>query len=171
MINQALGLIEVVSLTAAIEAADVACKSANVELVGYELAKGGGYTTIKVLGDVGAVNAAVAAAATAAARINHVVSIRVIPRPNEQLDRLVLTRDTVGRRVTPPQPSQADVQAPSGVPAAPDTPATPEAPAAPVAPPAVTEPPKPAAAAPRRTTQTGQRTQQRTTNKEGNHHE
>ena len=33
---QALGTIEVVGLAAGIEAADVACKAANVELVGYE---------------------------------------------------------------------------------------------------------------------------------------
>ena len=56
---QALGTIEVVGLAAGIEAADVACKAANVELVGYELAKGGGYVTIKVLGQVGAVTAAI----------------------------------------------------------------------------------------------------------------
>ena len=65
---QALGLIEVVGLAAGFEAADVACKTANVELVGYELAKGGGYVTIKVLGQVGAVTAAIDAAAEAAAK-------------------------------------------------------------------------------------------------------
>ena len=76
---QALGLIEVVGLAAACEAADVACKTANVELVGYELAKGGGYVTIKVVGNVGAVNAAVdAASAAAAARITRVVSRLVL---------------------------------------------------------------------------------------------
>lgn len=38
---QALGLIETVGLTAAIEAADVACKTANVKLVGYSSPKAG----------------------------------------------------------------------------------------------------------------------------------
>ena len=40
---QALGSIEVVGLVAGVEAADVACKTADVNLIGYELARGGGY--------------------------------------------------------------------------------------------------------------------------------
>ncbi|RRD47800.1 BMC domain-containing protein [Tessaracoccus sp. OH4464_COT-324] len=99
---QALGTVETVGLVAAIEAADVACKTANVELVGYELAKGGGYVTIKVLGQVGAVQAAVIAACTAASRISRVVSHHVIPRPNEQIESLVHNNSTVGYR--PPKP-------------------------------------------------------------------
>ena len=62
MQQKSLGLIETQGLAAGIEAADAAVKSANVELVGYELTKGGGWTTIKILGDVGAVKAAVDAA-------------------------------------------------------------------------------------------------------------
>lgn len=38
-----------------------AIKSANVELVGYELTKGSGLVTIKLTGEVGAMNAAVSA--------------------------------------------------------------------------------------------------------------
>ena len=59
---EALGTIETVGLAAAFEAADVACKTANVELIGYELAKGGGFVTIKVVGKVAAVNSAIDAA-------------------------------------------------------------------------------------------------------------
>ncbi len=99
---EALGMIEVVGLTAGIEAADVACKAANVELVGYELAKGGGFVTIKVLGKVGAVNAAVDAAASAAGRLTRVVSRVVIPRPSDQLDPLVHSRATVGHTAPAP---------------------------------------------------------------------
>jgi microcompartment protein CcmL/EutN len=101
---QALGLIEVVGLAAGFEAADVACKTAHVELVGYELAKGGGYVTIKVLGQVGAVNAAVDAAAVAAERINRVVSRLVIPRPNDQVEPLVFSESTVGYEAPKPEP-------------------------------------------------------------------
>lgn len=93
---QALGSIEVVGLVAGIEAADVACKAANVRLVGYELAKGGGYVAIKVMGDVGAVKAAIDAAETAAARLGRIVSTLVIPRPSEQLETLVFSPTTVG---------------------------------------------------------------------------
>ena len=45
-----LGLIETVGLVAAVEAADAAVKSANVTLVGYELARGSGMATVKVEG-------------------------------------------------------------------------------------------------------------------------
>jgi ethanolamine utilization protein EutM len=51
--NGALGLIETRGLVAAIEAADVMVKAANVSLVGRE-SIGGGYVTV-VNGDVGAV--------------------------------------------------------------------------------------------------------------------
>lgn len=93
---QALGIVEVVGLVAAIEAADVACKTADVRLVGYERAKGSGYLTIKVEGQVGAVNAAVAAASAAASKITRVVSALVIPRPHDQLDPMVFNSETVG---------------------------------------------------------------------------
>lgn len=98
---EALGMVEVVGLVAGIEAADVACKSANVELVGYELAKGGGYVTIKVLGQVGAVTAAVDAAAQAAGKLTRVVSKLVIPRPNTQVEPMVHSKATVGYAPAP----------------------------------------------------------------------
>lgn len=96
MEKPSLGLIETVGLVAAIEAADAAVKSANVTLVGYELAKGGGMTVVKIEGDVAAVQAAVAAGSIAAAKINRVVSTRVIPRPAPGIDVFVVNKDTVG---------------------------------------------------------------------------
>jgi microcompartment protein CcmL/EutN len=92
----ALGLIETVGLAAAMEAADTAVKSANVTLLGYENSKGGGLITVKVEGDVGAVKAAVEAACAAASKINRVFSKQVIPRPHEEIEKLVYTKDTVG---------------------------------------------------------------------------
>ena len=65
MSGKSLGLIETVGMSAAVEAADAAMKSANVSLVGYELTKGGGMVTVKLEGEVGAINAAVAAAISA----------------------------------------------------------------------------------------------------------
>ena len=59
--KQALGLVEIAGLCIAVAAADAMVKAANVELVELEPAKGGGYMTIKVVGNVGAVNAAVMA--------------------------------------------------------------------------------------------------------------
>ena len=100
--QKSLGLIETEGLAAGIEAADAAVKSANVELIGYELTKGGGWTTIKVQGDVGAVKAAVDAARMAANKVTRTVSTRVIARPAAGINMLVHTPETVGDR--PPEP-------------------------------------------------------------------
>ena len=105
MQQKSLGLIETQGLAAGVVAADAAVKSANVELIGYELTKGGGWTLIKVQGDVGAVKAAVDAAAVAAGKVNLVVSTRVIARPSSYLEALIHTADTVGDR--PPEPPKA----------------------------------------------------------------
>lgn len=94
--EKSLGLIETIGLTAAIEAADAAVKSANVALIGYELAKGDGMVTVKIEGDVGAVNAAVSSAESAAGSVGTVVSTKVIARPAEGLTSLVRSPETVG---------------------------------------------------------------------------
>ena len=98
---EALGTIETVGLAAAFEAADVACKTANVELIGYELAKGGGFVTIKVVGKVAAVNSAIAAAKAAAEKVNRVVATLVIPRPASQIEPLIRNAATRGYRPEP----------------------------------------------------------------------
>lgn len=93
---KSLGLIETIGLTTGIAAADAAVKSANVTLVGYELAKGSGRTVIKVEGDVGAVKAAIEAACAAAVSIGAVAATKVIARPAEELESMIRNRDTVG---------------------------------------------------------------------------
>lgn len=93
MQNRSLGLIETVGLTAAVEAADAAVKSANVQLIGYENSRGGGYITVKIEGDVGAVKAAVDAAKIAAARVGRIVSAHVIPRPSEAVHEVFRSSD------------------------------------------------------------------------------
>ena len=121
----ALGTIETVGLAAAFEAADVACKTANVDLIGYELAKGGGYVTIKIEGQVGAVKAAIEAAEAAASKINRVVSVSVIPRPASGLE--IMIRNKLTRGYTAPVP-----ETPAPAPAEPEEEKTspePEAPA------------------------------------------
>lgn len=125
MQQKSLGLIETEGLAAGVEAADAAVKSANVELVGYELTKGGGWTTVKIQGDVGAVKAAVDAARIAAQKVNRVVSTRVIARPSDSLEGLIRNGDTVG--VPPAEPERG--------PEPPDDPVPPQEPV----PPAQTE--------------------------------
>ncbi len=96
MFKSALGIIETVGLVAAIEAADTGVKSANVELLGYELTKGDGLVTVKFAGDVGAVKAAVEAGSIAAAKVNKIWSTLVIPRPHDEIEKLINSLDTVG---------------------------------------------------------------------------
>jgi pimeloyl-ACP methyl ester carboxylesterase len=69
--KKALGLIETIGLVTAIEAADAAVKAACVTLLGYENTKGGGKITVKVVGDVGAVQAAVSAGVAADTSADH----------------------------------------------------------------------------------------------------
>jgi ethanolamine utilization protein EutM len=95
MNDKALGLIETRGLTGAIEAADAATKAAQVKLMGYELTRGQGLVTVKLRGDVSAVQAAVSAGVTAAGRVGTVVSSLVIPRPHEALSSLIDSPETV----------------------------------------------------------------------------
>jgi ethanolamine utilization protein EutM len=83
----ALGMIETKGLVALIEAADAMVKAAKVTLVGYEKI-GAAYVTAIVRGDVAAVKAATDAGAAAAARVGEVISVHVIPRPHDNLDRI-----------------------------------------------------------------------------------
>lgn len=78
-----LGLIETWGYVAAIEAADVGLKAANVDLMGCEITKTA-LVTIKFSGDVGAVKAAVDAGKIAAEKVGRVIAAHVIPRPNIQ---------------------------------------------------------------------------------------
>ena len=96
--KQALGLIEAIGLVSAIEAADAAVKAANVTLLGYENTKGGGKITVKFVGDVGAVKAAVAAGVAAASRIGKVYGQHIIPRPHDEIEALIANLDRGKKR-------------------------------------------------------------------------
>ena len=63
-------------------------KAANVQMVGIEQI-GGGYVTVIVEGDVGAVKAAVDAGAAAAKRVGELISVHVIPRPDASTAKLI----------------------------------------------------------------------------------
>ena len=88
MDTNSLGMIETKGLVGAIEAADAMVKSANVQLVGKELA-GGGLVTVMVRGDVGAVKAATDAGAAAAEKVGELVSVHVIARPHTEVDNIL----------------------------------------------------------------------------------
>jgi ethanolamine utilization protein EutM len=80
------GFIEIPSVTAAIEALDTMCKTADVEFVTWERKLGGRLVTIIVQGDVSAVTQAIESAASKAMKpCVHAV----IPNPHEETIRMV----------------------------------------------------------------------------------
>jgi ethanolamine utilization protein EutM len=94
---EALGLVETKGLIGAIEAADAMVKSANVLLIGKEYI-GAGYVTVMVRGDVGAVKAATDAGAAAARRVGELVAVHVIPRPHNEVEKILpRTKETATR--------------------------------------------------------------------------
>lgn len=81
---KALGLIETRGLVAGIEAADAMVKAANVSIIGKEITRPA-LVTIKITGDVAAVKSAVDAGEAAARKVGEVVSVHVIPQPDDQI--------------------------------------------------------------------------------------
>ena len=90
----ALGMVETKGLVGAVEAADAMVKATNVILLGSEYV-GGGYVTVMVRGDVGAVKAATDAGAAAAKRVGELVSVHVIPRPHTDVE-MILPKSSKG---------------------------------------------------------------------------
>jgi ethanolamine utilization protein EutM len=82
----ALGMIETRGLVPAIEAADAMTKAAEVSLVAREFV-GGGYVSVLVRGETGAVNAAVRAGADACERVGDgLVAAHIIARPHTEVE-------------------------------------------------------------------------------------
>ena len=90
MVQQGLGMVETRGVTAGIEPADAMTKSAEVTLVGTEKI-GSGLVTVMVRGDVGAVKAAVEAGTDAASRLGELVAAHVIPRPHNDVEKILPT--------------------------------------------------------------------------------
>ena len=80
----ALGLVETKGWVGLVEATDVMCKAANVEVM-KTIQIGGAYVTTIVRGDVGSVRAAVDAAAEAAGKVGELIASHVIARPHPDL--------------------------------------------------------------------------------------
>ena len=94
----ALGMIETRGVVPAIEAADAMTKAAEVTLVSREFV-GGGYVTVMVRGETGAVNAAVRAGADACERVGDgLVAAHIIARPHQEVEP-ALTASGATRRL------------------------------------------------------------------------
>ena len=87
MAKQAIGMIETRGLIGAVEGLDAALKAADVKFARQNKV-GSGLVAITVEGDVAAVKAAVDAGAEAARRVGEVVSVHVIARPHEAVERV-----------------------------------------------------------------------------------
>ena len=117
--KEALGLVEVRGLVSAIHVADVMVKAANVHIIGLEKARGSGWMTVKVSGDVGAVQAAVEAGAAEGLALQALISKLVIPRPADGLDKMLkpepvitpLTKETPAPKSEEPKPEPPKVEA------------------------------------------------------------
>ena len=82
----ALGMIETRGMVPAIEAADAMTKAAEVSLICREYV-GGGYVTVMVRGETGAVNAAVRAGADACERVGDgLIAAHIIARPHKEVE-------------------------------------------------------------------------------------
>lgn len=84
---KSLGFIEIPSVTAALEALDTMCKTADVEFVTWERKMGGRLVTIIVQGDVAAVTEAVETAA--AKSMKNPCIHAVIANPHEETMKMV----------------------------------------------------------------------------------
>ncbi len=85
---KSLGLIEVESVAAAVDALDLMCKAAEVEFVTWERKLGGRLVTVIVEGQVSAVKAAVEAADKGS--IKPLASSAVIANPHPETQRMAM---------------------------------------------------------------------------------
>ena len=94
---KAVGILEVYGLTTAFVAADAACKAADVTLENFDKNKPANaeslpvplLVTIKIRGDVAAVNAGLEAAKLAAEGVGGVVCMHVIPNPEADTEKML----------------------------------------------------------------------------------
>ncbi len=85
--GKSYGFIEITGVVAAIDALDIMCKTADVELASWERKLGGRLVTIIIEGDVAAVTEAVEAAVAGA--IKKPACYAVIARPHEEIVKMV----------------------------------------------------------------------------------
>ena len=93
-----LGVIETYGLTAAIQAADAACKSASVTLLGYKKI-GAGLVNVFLGGEISAVKSAVDSGVAAVGQPTFIRGRLVIARPGERV--VAQLNDLAGNALTP----------------------------------------------------------------------
>jgi len=121
MESRALGIIEILGLASAITVADIMLKTADVEIINIERAKGFGWITVKVSGEVAAVNAAITAGKKVGEDCNHYITHKVIPRPVESVWDVFCSGgpsggDPAPRKLVPPTPKDPEPEKPASEP-------------------------------------------------------
>jgi microcompartment protein CcmL/EutN len=134
--NLSLGVIETYGLTAAIHAADAACKSAAVTVLGYKKI-GSGLVSVFFAGEISAVKTAIDSGVAVIKQPAFIKGQLVIARPEKQV--VALLTGLKGKELTPPaaKVQKAETVAPVAEVAAPQVEA--------VAPVVESQPPAPAA--------------------------
>ena len=89
MTNKALGFIEVYGCLTAVAVADIALKSASIQLVSVEKVRGG-LVAVIISGDVGAVTASIEAASLASEKFGKFHSVHVIARPSDDVVEMLM---------------------------------------------------------------------------------
>ncbi|KRQ87586.1 Propanediol utilization protein PduA [Caloramator mitchellensis] len=85
--KEAIGIIETRGLVAAIQAADTMVKTANVRIMNFQVV-GSGLVSVTVSGEVAAVKSAVENGRHTAEAISEIISVNVIPRPHDEVDKM-----------------------------------------------------------------------------------
>ena len=97
--NESLGLLEVKGLLGAITIADVMVKASNVHVVNIDRANGFGWFTVKVVGDVGAIQSAIQAGTLTAKEMGCFIGSKVIPRVSQSVVDVFLKEEEVKETV------------------------------------------------------------------------
>ena len=96
---EAIGLLEVQSLVAAIEGLDTMLKTSNVRLVHIERRLGGRMVSIVVAGSVSAVKAATEAGKAAAGVVGKVKCCEVIANPHSEVTKFLKGYDSPDKKM------------------------------------------------------------------------
>ncbi|MHB1346757.1 MAG: BMC domain-containing protein [Candidatus Humimicrobiaceae bacterium] len=114
MNSGAIGLIETKGLVGGVEASDAMVKTSDVVMISKAYI-GSGIVTVICQGEVAAVKAAVEAGTIAAKRVSEVLATHIIPRPHQELDKIISGKNVrSGRGTFPksrtPKPAAASVK-------------------------------------------------------------
>lgn len=112
MKGQALGMIETMGLTALIAAADIAAKTADVEIHCYEKADAG-IMTVYLYGDISSVKEAVGAGQETARSMGKLLRASVIPSPGVDFSQWIRGKRRLPAAAMETAPADASAEAPA----------------------------------------------------------